>query len=52
MGLDKYNKEEQDYKYEMEKQEDVRINVNEENILLEGKQKQVSEKTSEKGNEK
>lgn len=52
MGLDKYTKEEQEYKYEMEKQEDVRVNVNEENILLEGKQKQVSEKTSEKGTEK
>lgn len=36
----------------MEKQEDVRINVNEENILLEGKYKQVQEKTSEKSNEK
>lgn len=35
--LDNYCKEEQEFHYEMDKQEDVRINVNEENILLEGK---------------
>jgi HSP20 family molecular chaperone IbpA len=36
----------------MDKQSDIQINLNEENILLEGKQKQVQEKTSEKQNER
>lgn len=36
----------------MDKQEDVRVNVSEENILLDQKQKQVTDKTHEKSTEK
>jgi hypothetical protein len=39
MLIDKFQKEDDEYKYEMDKQQDIQINVNEENILLEGKQK-------------
>lgn len=52
MTLENIRKEQQNLRYEQEKEDDIRVNIQEENILLEGKLKTVQEKTSEKITEK
>ena len=52
MIIDKYKKEEQEFAYEMDKQEDIKTNVDAEITLIEGKRRKIIEKANEKDKDK